>query len=74
MDAPAGNPERQPDYAIILLKRASEMIKVKQYDEALPLLNSSIEADASLLEPYGSEHLFFGRYAGTFLMNVLFAS
>ena len=52
MDASARHPERQPDDAIALLKRASETIKVKQYDEALQLLNSAIEADASLSEAY----------------------
>jgi len=52
VDASAGHPERQPDDAITFLKRASETIKVKQYDEALQLLNSAIEADASLSEAY----------------------
>lgn len=44
--------ETQPADAGTLLKRASETIKVRQYDEALELLNSAIEADAGLSDAY----------------------
>ncbi|KAJ6840634.1 dnaJ protein P58IPK-like protein A [Iris pallida] len=44
--------ESKPDDAVTLLRRASETIKLKQYGEALGLLNAAIEADKVLSEAY----------------------
>lgn len=42
--------ENKPDDAIDLSKRASEMIKLKRYSDAIGLLNSAMKAD-----PYHSD-------------------
>lgn len=47
-----GCAESRSDEASTLLKRASEQIKLKKYDEALELLNSVLEADPNLSEAY----------------------
>ncbi|XP_072996450.1 dnaJ protein P58IPK homolog B isoform X1 [Typha latifolia] len=44
--------DNQPEDALSLLKKASTMIKVNQYDEALGLLNAAVEADPYLSEAY----------------------
>ncbi|WOK93737.1 hypothetical protein Cni_G02437 [Canna indica] len=44
--------ENQSDDAIGLSKRASEMIKLKRYSEALGLLNDALESDSDLSEAY----------------------
>ncbi|KAJ6803888.1 dnaJ protein P58IPK-like protein A [Iris pallida] len=50
--ASSSPPESEPDDVATLLRRASESIKLKQYGEALGLLNAAIEADADLSEAY----------------------
>ncbi|KAG1371578.1 putative DnaJ protein P58IPK [Cocos nucifera] len=44
--------ESLQDDAVSLLKRASDMIKVKQYNDALRLLSAAIEANPNLSEAY----------------------
>ncbi|XP_010937842.2 dnaJ protein P58IPK homolog B [Elaeis guineensis] len=44
--------ESQQDDAVSLLKRASDMIKVKQYTDAHRLLSAAIEANPNLSEAY----------------------
>ncbi|KAG0453522.1 hypothetical protein HPP92_024826 [Vanilla planifolia] len=50
--SPVAGEENQEINAVILLKRASEKIQSRQYDEALSLLNAAIDTESDLSEAY----------------------